>query len=237
MVVPVTGTIPDSTLSPAQVRAKFSSQSLSGLGDAWCTDPSVCTAPIMGTDPDTGDPIQTGCGGCSTDYTSPGSGTTLPTCGDAFGTYACPTSGSPITLPSTPSSGSSITNTYMSAGGNQIITYSDGTWSLIGVTGVVTNGSGSPPAAAQGTISTAQANAWPSVINALAQAGVKLGTIALLPAGATLLPNGTIVGSGQRVVTPGLSLNLGSLSSILTNPVVLIGGFGLIALLALSGRR
>ena len=44
MVVPVTGTIPDSTLSPFQVRQKFAG--LHGLGDTFCGS-GTCTSTIQ----------------------------------------------------------------------------------------------------------------------------------------------------------------------------------------------
>lgn len=228
MVVPVSGHVPDSTLSPFQVRQKFASQSLAGLGDAWCIDPSVCTTPIMGTDPDTGDPIQTGCGGCSTGSTS----------GSSWDPYDSVLSSAGITPATAP--GISVVSARGDAYGNIYTSYSNGTYTYVDPTGKVLSGVGAPPAAGSGntTVTAAQANAWASLINSLTQAGVKLGTVAMLQPGQSLTPNGTIVGSNQSLIGPGgTGINVASLSTLFSNPIVLIGGFGILALVVLSGGR
>ena len=226
MVVPVTGTIPDSTLSPFQVRQKFAS--LHGLGDSFCGT-GTCT------DYDTDETGTAYCLNC--DFTTiPPNATTgaLGTGTQPDGTCwpfdpSCASSGGAI------SSGSSATGTYMSQGGNIITTFSDGTFTMMSPsTGSVSTGHGTPPAAQQGTVTQAQANAWPQMISALTQAGVKLGTVAMLQPGQTMLANGTVVGMNQSLL--GSSVNA-SFAAILSNPVLLIGGFGILALLAFSGGR
>lgn len=224
MVVPVTGTIPDSTLSPAQVRAKFSSHSLAGLGDAWCLS-GDCTVPIMGVDPDTGDPIQTGCGGCPSGDTS-GTGSYDSSYSGTFSSAGIGSGGS----------GVSVVSSSVDASGNVYMALSNGKYVYVSPSGQVLAGNGSPTGVG-GTITNAQAQIWGSLITNLTKAGVQLGTVAMLQPGQSLLPNGTIAGSGQQVISGGTSINLASLTSLFTSPVFLIGGFGLIALLALSGRR
>ena len=63
---------------------------------------------------------------------------------------------------------------------------------------------------------------------------MKLGTVAMLQPGQTMLANGTVVGMNQSLL--GSSVNA-SFAAILSNPVLLIGGFGILALLAFSGGR
>jgi len=193
-----------------------------GLGDAYCSDGYSCSElSDSGT-----------CLGCFPDGTG-GNTTTI----DTYTPIG--TAGEGSYAPSIPTGGSSVSSTgsYMSQGGNLIVTYSDGTFTMISPsTGSVSKGSGTPPPAQAGTVTPAQASVWPSLINALAGAGVRLGTVALLPAGASLTPNGTIVGSGQSLIGQGQSIN-SSFAAILTNPMVLIGGFGILALLVLSGGR
>lgn len=217
MVVPVSGHIPDSTLSPFQVRQKFASQSLAGLG---CD--ASCDFDATGNCSDCGD------GGITT-----GTTTTIGTDGGFYGTFT-----PPAPNPSGSLYGTTVTDTYMSAGGNIITVFSDGTFRMVGsTTGAVSMGQGTLPPAAQGTVSAAQASAWPSIINALSRAGVQLGSVAMLQPGQTLLPNGTILGSGQSLIGRGGTGINATMASFLNNPVLLIGGFGLIALLALSGGR
>jgi hypothetical protein len=224
MVVPVTGTIPDSTLSPFQVRQKFAVQSLGGLGD-WCSaQGGICEDP----DPTTGDCYSI----C--DYPTP----TIPGLGPPTGTLA------PLSLPSgiatspvSVTSGATATGSYMS-GGSLVTTYSDGTFTKVDPSGAVYGypaGSSLPPRA-QGTVTQAQANTWGSLITALSQAGVKLGTVAMLQPGQTLLPNGTILGSGQTLVG-GNTITSNPFTAILSNPMLLIGGFGVLAVLVLAGGR
>ncbi len=230
MVVPVTGTIPDSTLSPFQVRQKFQSHSLSGLGDAACGDGFNCIS--IG---DAGT-----CDACEPDpnYLPPpinfGSD---PTYKQPDGTCwpfdpSCPSTGGSV------SHGATATGSYMSQGGNIIVTYSDGTFTMTSPdTGSVSTGHGTPPPGAAGTVTATQATSWNAMISALTRAGVQLGTVAMLQPGQSLTANGTIVGSGQSLIGPrGTGINA-SFSSILQNPMVLIGGFGILALLVLSGGR
>lgn len=229
MVVSVSGTVPDSTLTPRQVRQKFSPQTLAGLGD--CSYDSQ-------TDTYSGD-----CGD--------GNSTTIDNTGGFYGTFNPPVTfgGSTSTQPDgtcwpfDPSCGGGTPvvqgatvngGPYVDVLGNIVTTYSDGTFSQISPSGKVTSGrsSSSMPSSGSGAITPAQASAWPAMINALASAGVKLGTVAMLKPGQTLLPNGTVVGTGQSVF--GTSVN-SSFASILSNPMLLIGGFGVLALALLAG--
>jgi hypothetical protein len=128
----------------------------------------------------------------------------------------------------------------MSQGGNLITTYSDGTFTMVSPsTGSVVTGHGTPPAAASGGIAVtqAQASAWPALISSLTAAGVKLGTVAMLQPGQTLLPNGTVLGTGQSLVGPAGSINA-QLAGIYTNPLFLAGAGGILLLaLVVGGRR
>lgn len=208
MVVQVSGTIPDSTLTPRQVRQKFSPQTLAGLGDS-------CYA----VDEETGECLDFG----------GDSSTTLDTTGGFYGVF---------TPPSAPAGTLSTTDGYFDQGGDFVIEYSDGTWHTINPNGQAAKGSGAPPSRSSGTVTQAQSSAWPAIVNAIANAGVRIGTVALLPPGTSLLPNGTIVGSGQSLIRPGVvtSSSLSStLNGILSNPMLLIGGFGLIALAMFAG--
>ena len=230
MIVPVTGTIPDSTLLPLQVRQKFSSQTLAGLGDTYCSDGFMCSEIA-----DDGT-----CVGCIPDpsyvpatSTLPGGTTAPPDSAFSYGDYTPSFSGAGIT-PST-ASGVSVVSSSVDAQGNIYMALSNGKYVYMSPSGQVLAGVGAPTATG-GTVTGQQASAWPALINALTQAGVKLGTVALLPAGSTLLPNGTIVGSGQSLVSGSGSIN-SSISGILSNPMVLIGGFGILVLLVLSGGR
>lgn len=222
MVVPVHSTIPDSTLSPGQVRQKFAS--LHGLGDACSDAGGSCTSyDEMGD-----------CFIC--DYSSvttlqiPGQGLTAPF-------------GSGFTPPSDYSSGNvQVVREYVDASGDVVLVLSDGSYHTILQSGSThSSASGTPPpprSSGSSTVSAGQAGAWGALINSLSQAGVRLGTVAMLQPGQSLMPNGTIVGTNQSLIGPsGTGINIPSLSTLFSNPVFLIGGFGLIALIALSGGR
>ena len=77
------------------------------------------------------------------------------------------------------------------------------------------------------TITSSQAQAYASIINSLANAGVRIAAITSLPAGASLLPNGTIVGAGQTY-NPGSGGINPTLGSLLSSPVLLLGAGALI---------
>jgi hypothetical protein len=125
----------------------------------------------------------------------------------------------------------------MSQGGNIITTYSDGSFTMVSPsTGSVSKGQGTPPPAAQGTVTAAQANAWPSIVASLASAGVKLGTVAMLQPGQTLLPNGTILGSGQSLIGGNITSSNQQFAAILTNPMFLAAGAAIILLALAEGR-
>lgn len=99
----------------------------------------------------------------------------------------------------------------------------------ISPSGITTHVNGLPPTPGSGTatsITPSQAQAYASIINSLAQAGVRIAAITSLPAGASLLPNGTIVGAGQTI-GPGGQINP-TLGSLLSSPVLLLGGAALI---------
>lgn len=221
MVVPVSGHVPDSTLSPFQVRQKFSSQSLAGLGD-WCSD----TGGTCDYTDDSGN-----CASCTPGYNPPATPIDFAT----SPTYKQP-DGTPWPFDTTISSTKpTLVSTYTDAGGDLVGVLSDGSTYTIQPGGNVVKGGGGTPA--QHTVTSQQASAWPAFINALSKAGVQLGTVAMLQPGQTLLPNGTILGSGQSLVGPGGSGINSSFASILQNPMLLIGGFGILALLVLSGGR
>lgn len=228
MVVSVTGTVPDSTLTPRQVQQKFSPQTLAGLRGLGCDnydfDSGAClddgSTTIDTWDPYGAPPVDFG----ALPYANQPDGSCWPFDPSCAG-------GTPVTHGATINGGP-----YLDIEGNIVTTYSDGTFSQISPSGKVTSGKsvvGTIPSATQGgSITQAQASAWPQMINALASAGVKLGTVAMLQPGQTLLPNGTVVGTGQSVF--GTSVN-SSLSSIFSNPMLLIGGFGVLALALLAG--
>jgi hypothetical protein len=119
--------------------------------------------------------------------------------------------------------------------GNIYTVFSNGTYTYVSPTGQVLSGVGSPPAATgNATVTAAQANVWGSLITALTGAGVRLGTVAMLQPGQSLTPNGTIVGSNQSLI--GGNIN-SSFASILSNPVLIIGGLGILALAVFAGGR
>lgn len=220
MVIPVTGTIPDSTLSPFQVRQKFSSQSMAGLGDT-----------CMEYDFDTGDCVSWDTSG-SFGFPAP-SPITLGT-----GPMPLQPNGDPWPFDTSISTTKpSLISTYTDSGGDLVGVLSDGsTYTIHASSGQVTKGGGGTPV--QGTITSAQASVWPSFINALAKAGVQIGTVAMLQPGQSLLPNGTIVGTGQSLIgAGGAGINVPSLTSLFSNPMLLIGGFSVLALLVLAGGR
>lgn len=224
MTVPVPSTMPNATLSPFQVRQKFSSRALKGLGEDFCIDYA-----------DDG----------SCNYSVPiGSNTTTIQTGGGY--YGAPFD--PTMFSGAGSGGEglvTVTGTTVDAAGNIIAILSNGMTYVVGPSGSVSQSTSNIPiqtASGSTTVTHAQANAWAGVITSLINAGVKLGTVNSLPPGASLLPNGTIVGSGQSLVAPGVitsnSLTSG-INALLQNPMFLIGGFGIlaIALLAGGGRR
>lgn len=211
MVVPVTSSIPDSTLTPSQVNHKF--QSLQGLGVCdWVDEDLICT-------PDT-----------TTSSTPFG-----PTFQPDGSCYAF----DPFCNSAPSSQAPTVTGSYMTSGGNIVVMMSDGTQQMLHPDGShgPTSGTYAPMG---GTVTPAQSTGWAQLIQGLVNAGVRVGTVASLPPGASLLPNGTIVGTGQNLIAPGVisSSSLTSALSALTNsPMLMIGGFGLLAILLLSGGR
>ena len=225
MVVPVRS-------SMAGVGMIVPTGSMSGLGDQWCQDPSYCVGPIYD---DSDPPNQVGCDSCST----PGSTTTTPTPGSVIASSPTLTQPDGTPWPFAPGTSSSVsaTGSYMSAGGNIITTYSDGSYTMVSPsTGAMTKGTGSPPSASQGTVTSAQASAWPSIVASLAAAGVKLGTVAMLQPGQTLLPNGTILGSGQSLIGGNITSSNQQFAAILTNPMFLVAAGGVLLLALLESR-
>lgn len=117
---------------------------------------------------------------------------------------------------------------------------------LPGGTSIDTSGDtgifGFPSMAANASTIQAQANAagtpsWETaLINALGQAGTKLGTLALLPSGGTLttLPNGTQVYTNQA--TAPSSFNIGG-QQIPFTTILLFGGVALVIALALGSHK
>ncbi len=204
MTIHVPSILPRSTLSPFALQYKFLQAgahlpSLSGMGDSCPTQDEAgnWTDPCAGISPPTlncpGDP---GCPG----YVPP--------------------------LPDDLTSATSWANTgsapYFDAGGDLVLPGS-GTYVKISPSGSSTTYSGYPPAASSGTVSPSQAAMYASIISSLTTAGVRIAAITSLPAGASLLPNGTIVGAGQPI--PGGS----SFGSLFSNPMLLVGAAVIIA--------
>lgn len=217
MVVPVSPVLPDSTLSPHQVNQKFHSSAMAGLGDCWDYDDM---------------------GQCLYDPDASGS-IPIPAGIPPVASYA---SDLAITTLNPMSSGPTVTGAWMNSSGALIMPFDTGGWMQVNRDGSsATVHSGSPPSSSQvNNISAAQANMWPSIINSLANAGVRIATVANLPAGASLMPNGTIVGSGQSLIRPGVITSntlTSALSALTSSPMLMIGGFGLLAILLLSGGR
>lgn len=226
MVVPV-----KSSMAGIGVIIPTASTSMSGLGDVYCSDGYSC-----GSFADDGT-----CDSCIPDSIfsgSPSTGST-PTPGSILATAPSATQPDGTPWPFAPGAGSSVsaTGSYMSQGGNIITTYSDGSFTMVSPsTGSVSKGQGTPPPAAQGTVTAAQANAWPSIVASLASAGVKLGTVAMLQPGQTLLPNGTILGSGQSLIGGNITSSNQQFAAILTNPMFLAAGAAIILLALAEGR-
>lgn len=215
------------------------------------------TVPVTGTTPNPQNTIRLrprlqGLGECL-EYDNDGNcvwddseGSTDPT-----GTYTTvfPPPIAPVPTPSLNSStlnptgsGASITSGYMGQSGAVILMTSDGGWIQINPDGsqAVVGPGHQVPASTGGTVTPQQASAWPSIVNAIANAGVRIATVSMLPAGASLTPNGTIVGRGQSLVAPGTitsSTITATISSMLSNPMVVVGIFGLFALAIYSGGR
>jgi len=233
MTVPVSGRVPDSTLSPFQVRQKFSSRSMAGLGE-FCleyADDGSCNYSI----PDITD-----------------STTTIDSSGGFFGTVdpalfsgagGCGSDPNELCLSGAVSP--TISSTWVDSNGAIWANLSNGIQYQISSGGTVSKGSGVTPSLASGTttVTPAQANSWAAVISQLINAGVRLGTVAELPPGSSLMPNGVIVGRNQTLVTPTSTITGSSITATFANmlksPMFLIGGFGIlaVALLAGGGRR
>lgn len=180
-------------------------------------------------------------GTCANSIPDASSSTTITNTGGFFGTFTPPSGAdsnpiyTPANQPTNPSS-PSVTQVYQTQYGEVVTVMSDGTWRGTSPdgTGATVYGTGTPPAAASSPppITAAQANVWGTLINSLASAGVRIGTVAMLKPGQTLLPNGTILGSGQAIVSPYGNVN-SSFASILTSPMFLVG-VGAILLLAIA---
>ncbi len=214
MVVPVIPSLPDSTLSPHQVNQKFHSSAMAGLGCFWNTD-------------NAGDEFYD----CSDD--TPGSAPIN------WGSTATQPDGTLWPFdPALKTTQPSLDHMYYDGGGDLVAVLSDGSTYTVQPGGHVAQGGGGTPS--YGTVTQKQSSAWPALIQSLVNAGVRVGTVANLPAGASLTPNGTIVGSGQSLIAPGVITgnSLTSALSALTNsPMLMIGGFGILALLLFSGGR
>lgn len=235
MVVPV-----KSSMAGIGVFVPTVSTNLSGIGDLYCGDGYSCAAFDENGDCSTCLPDSSGPGGSSTTLNYPGltPGTT-PTPGSILISAPSATQPDGTPWPFAAGAGSSVsaTGSYMSQGGNIITTYSDGSFTMVSPsTGSVSKGQGTPPPAAQGTVTQAQASAWPSIVASLAAAGVKLGTVAQLQPGQTLLPNGTILGSGQSLIGGNITSSNQQFAAILTNPMFLIAGAAVILLALAEGR-
>ncbi len=224
MTVPVHSTVPDSTLSPFQVRQKFAPQSLRGLGEDFCID--------YADD-----------GSCNYSVPIDNSTTTINTSGGYYGAPFDPSLFAGAGTPSPTSNDGLVTvvGTTTDGAGNVIAILSNGTSYVVSPSGSVSKTNSSIPMGSNSaTVTRAQSNAWASVVTQLINAGVKLGTVANLPPGTSLLPNGTILGSGQSLVRPGVitsnSLTSG-INAVLQNPLFLVGTFGVVMLAIFAGGR
>lgn len=121
----------------------------------------------------------------------------------------------------------SASTIYADAQGNLIVPGSSG-YSSISPSGAVSNATGTRPAASSATITPAQAALWGSVVSSLTRAGVQ---IAAVTSGASILPNGMIVGQGR-------SLSTTSLATMFSNPMVIFGVAAVLGLvLVMSSQR
>lgn len=137
-----------------------------------------------------------------------------------------------------------VLGTYMDDENSIVVQMSDGSNYTLRANGSygpdATGPVAHPVSSAPRSVTSQQSNAWPAMIQSLVNAGVRIGTVANLPAGASLLPNGTIVGSGQSLIRPGVITSntlTSALSTLTSSPMLMIGGFGLLAILLLSGGR
>lgn len=201
------------------------SGSMAGLGEcvAWADDGSCIDDTDWTT---TWDPYGSGGGTLPSGFTLPdGVPAPNPAAFDTGSVYA--TAGS---MPR----GARVIGVYQTIDGTIVTSYDDGSHTAVSASGHASRSTGSLPPAGNGVpITGSQANAWAALINSLTRAGVQLGSAALLQPGQSLLPNGTIVGVNQS----GGSIN-SQLTSILTNPMFLIAGGGILLLaIGLGGRR
>jgi hypothetical protein len=235
MTVPVHTTIPDSTLTPEAARRKISASGVRGLGEfciEWADDGVRGLGEFCIEWADDGS--------CSYALDDDwGTTTSIPNTGGYYGTFD-----PSIFASSTPATGGAaevtLLGTRVDSGGDLVAILSNGTEYSVQYNGSVVRGSSGGTATGNTTVSRQQSTAWGQLLQSLTSLGVRLGTVALLPPGSSLTPNGTIVGSGQSLVRPGVitsnSLTSG-INAMLQNPMFLIAGFGLIAVIALSGGR
>jgi hypothetical protein len=239
LTVPVHTTIPDSTLTPEAARRKISASGVRGLGCSLADDFYDCDVDVYDSGGNWWDQF----------IPSPDAGlTTYNPQTITFDQYlhtqpngeAYPFD--PYTIGTSTGGAGSVfsVDSHVDPSGVVMVDLSNGQQIALMRDGKVVRGSGSTATYSGGnyTLTQQQTNAWPSLVNALVQAGVRLGTVAMLPQGTSLTPNGTIVGSGQSLVRPGVitsnSLTSG-INAMLQNPMFLIAGFGLIALAVFSG--
>ena len=221
MNIPVHSTVPRSTLPPLALQHKFLSagarmpnpkrRMLRGLGDCLY-------------DAETGDYYD-----CTNDTT----GT------DTTGTFD--TGGSSLwdlnSLFETPDTSlwDLTGGMYTDTSGNIVMETPTG-YISVSPSGQAASSTGSKPAASSsgGTITAQQSAAYGQLISQLTNAGAKIETITNLPAGAVLLPNGTVMLANGQVVG-GSSLTT-TLTTLFSNPMVLIGIAGIIAVVLVAGK-
>lgn len=200
MNVPVRSTLPLNTLSPMALAHKFRYHhpgGFAGLGDCLVYDET---------------------GACVLDDGSGGGGPI--TGGTCPGAPGCPGYVSPIdnSFQIWAESGNGM---YMDANGNIILPSPSGGYTSISPSGQAQTSAASPPSASQGGITPQQAQMYASIISSLTNAGARIAAITNLPAGATLLPNGTIVGAGQSFSSGGVNATL---AALFKSPVLLVVG-------------
>jgi len=93
---------------------------------------------------------------------------------------------------------------YVDAGGDLVMKGPSG-YTTVSPAGQVSSSpaasSAPTPAPSGGTVTPNQAAAYASILSNLATAGARIAVMTNLPPGATILPNGTILGAGQSYGT------------------------------------
>lgn len=211
MNVYVPSSLPRNTLPPMALQHKFreARARMAGLGEYVCTvDESgdYCYDDGTGAGDVSGGmcPGTPGCPG----YVAPSDWTT----------YGVPVS----------SSGSTSWDPYISSSGDLILRNSSGGgYTTISPSGARQVGYGAAPAPSSGQVTNSQSLAYAQLIASLATAGVRIAAATNLPPGATILPNGTIVGSGQSFTSGGVNA---ALTNIFANPLLILAAAAVMAL-------